>query len=92
MRRQRRDELRHAEAGNLHEQVDEEEQPGSGRYDGDRQERRTRRRRRRRRGGGPSGLVGKRIFRRVRFRRDDGRQVMEVRSDQIVENQSFARG
>lgn len=73
--------LRHAETGHVHEQADEEEQPGDQRHDGDLQEGRTGRGNDHRRRGvvDPRGRFGQSVHRRVGVRRGDGRQAVEVR-------------
>lgn len=88
MRGQGRVQLRHAQAGHVHEQADEEEQPGDRRDDGDLPEGRT---------AGRAGVVrGRRVVRprhvrRVAVRRDDGRQDVEVRAVPVAQDQGAAR-
>lgn len=90
MQRQRRVQLRDAETGHVHEQADEEERLRNRRDDGNIQKGRRQTRGIGHRRGSPRGL-GPRLFRRVRFRRNHGRQIVEIRPVQVPEDQGIAR-
>lgn len=83
--------LRHAEAGHVHEQADEEEHAGVRRRDGDRKEGR-RRTVVGRRGDGARAGLGPRVQRRVCVRSGDGREALAVRAVPVAQDQAAARG